>query len=154
MIDEQLVAAGLLHVDDAGQERAGGRDDLPSRLEDDGETRLADDREDGIGVLLRRGHARSVVRHAEAAPEIEVLDAGALAGELARQPDQRARGAGQRIEIGDLRADVRVQPHHLDAANPRAWAHNALMSPSGDAELVGLEPGRDVRMRLRRRRRG
>src|SRR5262249_41249226 len=87
--------------------------------------------------------------HAEAAADVEMLDRRAVGGELAREIDERARGVRQRFHARDLRADVRVQADDLDVgegAGPRAQGTHVA---DRDAELVDLQAGRDVRMRLR-----
>ena len=63
--------------------------------------------------------------------------------------DDRAGGAPQRLEIHDLRADVGVEADDLDAG---AIAHSQAQVArlvDRDAELVGLEAGRNVRMAAR-----
>ena len=62
---------------------------------------------------------------------------------------QRFGGAPERLRLHDLRADVAVQSDDLEpvAAAHRA-AHLAHVA-DGDAELVALQAGRDVRVALR-----
>ncbi len=61
--------------------------------------------------------------------------------------DERLGGAAQRIEVGDLRSDVGVQADDLEARRGATARRQMSRTASiGDAELVGLEPGRDVRM--------
>ncbi len=143
---EQLAARLLLHVDDARQERARGPDDAAAGLEDDGQTRIADDGQDGGGVFLRRRRDRAVVGDAQAPAQVEVLDRQPVGSEIARERDDRGGGAPERLEIHDLRADVRVEADDLEA---RTILHAlAQVAGLGDrhAELVGLEASRDVGM--------
>ena len=53
------------------------------------------------------------------------------------------------LELGDLRADVHVDAAHVDRRQRRGAAVESRRVGEGDAELALLEPGRDVRMRLR-----
>ena len=68
------------------------------------------------------GAARAVVGDAEAAAEIEMLDAMPVAAQLARERDERRRPRAQRLEVRDLRADVRVQADDLEAGAVAACA--------------------------------
>ena len=61
--------------------------------------------------------------------------------------DQRRRRPAQRIEVEDLRSDVAVQTDDLDALRDRGRGAPARATSSiGDAELVGLQACRDVRV--------
>ena len=61
--------------------------------------------------------------------------------------DDRRRGAPERIEVGDLRADVGVEADDLEPVGAREARGRCRATASiGDAELVGLQAGRDVRM--------
>ena len=75
--------------------------------------------------------------------------------ELARERDDRGGGAPERLEVDDLRADVRVQADDLEPGAIASCA-GTMSRRLGDrhAELVGLEAGRDVRDGCGRRCRG
>ena len=146
---EELATWLHLDVDDPCQQRARRPDDAPAGFEDDRQAGAADDRQHGLGVFLRGRRDRAVVRDTEAAAEIEVLDRQAVSDEPVGELDDRAGSAPQRLEIHDLRADVRVEADDLDAG---AIAHSpAQVARFVDrhAELVGLEAGRNVRMAAR-----
>ena len=130
-------------------EHAGLCDEKPSRLENQIEAALADDRQHARGVLRRGRHALAFVRDAEPSADVEVLDGDAGAAQLGGEGHQRLGGAPERLELGDLRADVAVQSDDLHAA-PAAHAQAHLAGVGdGHAELVALQAGRDVRMALR-----
>ena len=73
----------------------------------------------------------------------------AVGGEIRGEIDDGARGAAQRLEIHDLRADVRVEADDLDAGTVAHPPAQIARLGDRDAELVGLETGRDVGMAAR-----
>ena len=95
---EHLAVRPVLDVDDARQQRAGGRDDAAARLEDDRQAGLPDDRQHRGGVLLGGRHLRSVVRHPQAAAEIQMIDDDPVVPQFRRERDDRLprRGAADR----------------------------------------------------------
>ncbi len=136
----------LLQVDDARQERAGGTDQRAARLDDEGEAGVFQDRQNGGRVLTRRRDGGPVVGNAEAAAQVQVIDVDAVAAQLAGQRDRALGGAAQRLERGDLRADVNVQ---ADRRQTRLAGVLAVEGPhlvERHAELVGLQPRGDMRV--------
>ena len=114
--------------------------------ESEGEIERIDAIATARGVLRRRRHALSFIADAEPATDVEVLDGDARVVELGGEGHQRFRSALERLELGDLRADVAVQPDDLHAA-PAAHAQAHLAGVGdGNAELVALQAGRDVRV--------
>ena len=70
-----------------------------------------------------------------------------VVAELARQVHERGGGPAERIEGRDLRPDVDVQADELDAVETLARAAQSSADVADrNAELVALQPGRDVRM--------
>jgi hypothetical protein len=86
-------ACGLMSTT-SREEHAGLGDEKPSRFEDEIEAALADDRQHARGVLRRGRHALSLVRDAEPAADIEVLDGDARVASSAARPAAPRRRAG------------------------------------------------------------
>ena len=112
---EARAVVVLLDVDDARQERAGGADQRAARLDDEGKPVRLQDRQNGAPRTRRRRDRRAVVGNAEAAAEVEVLERDAVAAQLAGERDRTLGGAAQRLERGDLRADVDVKADRREA---------------------------------------
>ena len=69
-----------------------------------------------------------MIRHAEAAADVEMLDLVAVADQRLGQLAHQAEGVAERLEIGDLAADVHVDAGDRDARQrarlgiePRRW---------------------------------
>ena len=145
---EQRPARPLLDVDDARQQRARGRDDAAARLEDDREARVAHDR----AAARRRSRARSApaCRRRRCRGRRRDRDARwRCRRRAARAPGRRAprrRGAAaSRSVICDPTWRAGRRPR-APATRRGACAQISRTSSMRDAELVGLEAGRDVRV--------
>ena len=88
----------------------------------------------------------ALVGDADAAAEVEVLDGDAGRGQVAGERDDGLGGAGQRLERGDLRADVDVDADGRERRPRLHLAEQRRRRLDRHAELVRLEAGRDVRM--------
>jgi len=62
------------------------------------------------------------------------------------QVEQAVQGVEVRLDLGDLRADMAVDADHFDARQRRRLLVGGECLAMGDAELVALQAGRDVRM--------
>ena len=94
-------------------------DDRASRLEDDGHAEPLQLRHDRGRVLRGRDHWPALIRDAESAAEIDVLDAEAVLGQIHRQRHERVSRAPQRLRRRDLRSDVDVHADELQARQAR-----------------------------------
>ncbi len=120
--DEQLAAWLLLDVDDPRQERARRPDDAAARLEDDRQARVADGRQQRprriparVGATgCRRTRCRGRRRDRDARSRTPSSRSSRAS------VDERRRGAAQRLEVRDLRADVLCRP---TISRPGAVAH-------------------------------
>ena len=115
--------------------RPGSRHDLQPEVAQ----RLAHHR----GVFLRRGRhvVAAAIGHAEAAAHVEMLDgvAGARAGP--RQLAHQAEGIAERLQIGDLAADVHVDAGDRDARQlARPWRRARGASSNGTPNLFSALP--------------
>jgi hypothetical protein len=78
-----------------------------------------------------------------------MVDGNAVVAQFFRERHNRRRRTRERVEIGNLRADVDVQPGKLETVaggkSPADVAHGI----GGHTELVRLQPGRDMRVTAR-----
>ena len=96
----------------------------------------------------------AVVRNAEAAAHVEVLQVDAFVSQGVRERDHRLGGAGQGFERGDLRADVDVGADRRQALAAGHLAKQRRRLVDRHAELVRPQAGGDVRDGSWRRCRG
>ena len=144
--DESLRARELFDVDDPGQQHAGRSDQHAAGLDRHLQAAAARGRHQRANVLRRIDDGAAVVRNAEPAAHVEMLQLDALAAQIARQRDHRFGRLAERIERGDLRADVDVRADRQQAAARRHLAKQRRRLVDRHAELVRLQPGGNVRM--------
>ena len=141
----------LLDVEDAGQQRrrtpaTSDRPGSSTRVSGSFSTagRTAAARRRGIG------HAPAVVAHAQPPPRSIVRSGKPSSSELPAEAGQGPRRRGQRLEVGDLRADVALQAHDL-ARPARSRARRRISAARRDvhAELGLAQAGGDVGVRPR-----
>ena len=78
-----------------------------------------------------------------------MIDGEPLLLQFAGERDQRLDGPPQRVEVRDLGSDVAVQANDLETRAPVHLQADFSRVAEGDAELVGLEPGGNMRMAAR-----
>ena len=117
--DDEGLGLAVLHVEHARHQDAGIADDQPAGLEDQRAAELARGALDhrGIGVRIGRRLVVVAVGNAEAAAEIDVGDGVAVGAQRAHEVGQQREGVVERLEFGDLAADV-----HVDAGDLYALA--------------------------------
>ena len=158
--DDEGLGLGALHVEHARHQDAGIADDQPARLEDQRAVERARRPLDHlrIGGRVRRRVVVVAIRNAEAAAEIDVLDGMAVGAQRAHEVGQQREGVVERLQLGDLAADM-----HVDAVDPHARQLRRMgidLAGAADrnAELVlrlagrdlGVGPGVDVRIDAQR----
>ncbi len=158
--DEQRPA-GVLDGEDAVQRHPGRGRDRPPRLDDQARHGQPRDRaargEFGgeaarEGGRIERGLARPV-GDAVAAAQVEFGEGDAVALVYARhQPDHAAHGHQVRLHVGDLGADVAVQPGQFEGALTEHPGDGVLRRAvrEGQAELLVLGSGTDLLVAARR----
>ena len=117
-----------------------GADDAAARLE---EIARPDSRTIGStrgGIFRRRSARAAVVGDAQSAAEIQVIDREPVVAKVAGQRDERPGGAAQRLEVGDLRAHVAVQPDNLEAGAVAHPAADLAASSIAIPNLLFLRP--------------
>ena len=103
----------------------------------------------GRTAAAKLGEARralAVVVDPEAAAEVEGLELEAFGQKLARQGHERPRRLADRPQVEDLRADMALEPHHLDSGLRPRPPQDGGRRRDVDPELVLLESRRDVGM--------
>src|SRR4030095_12207838 len=144
-----LAWLGVEHLGHAG---AGIADQRASRFDDEpalSEAAGIEARQQLFPKRIRGGRRVAVVVDAQTTAEVEMVqrDAGLL-----DRLDQ-VQDAFERFEVGrrfgDLRADMAVYAHPPQPGQGSGVAVDRDGPVVRDAELVALETGRDVRMRLR-----
>ena len=110
----KVLRLAALHEQHARHQDAGIADDQPARLEDQPAVEIARRALDDIriGVRMRRRLVVVAIRNAEPAAEIDVADGVAVGAQRAHELGQQREGIAERIEIGDLAADM-----HVDAGD-------------------------------------
>ena len=106
---------------------------------------LANDRR--IGVGQRRRIVVGAVGNAEPAAEIDMLDRVTVGAQLADQLDQQREGVVERLQLGDLAADMHVDAGDADAGQGCRPGVDVAGALPRDAELVLGLAGRDLAMR-------
>ena len=146
--DDKIPGVALLHIDHLGDQDAGIADDQAARLEDDLETKrghmLANDRR--ISVRQWRRLVVGTVGNAQPAAEVDVLDGVAVGTQLADQVDEQREGVVERLQFGDLAADMGVDAGDADAGQRRGPGVDMAGALPGYAEFVLGLAGRDLAM--------
>ncbi len=114
--DGEGTLGAHLHVDDAGDENAGVTDNHTTGFEIELCTEIANRLFDDarIFVRMRRHVVATLVGHAEAAAEVDVIDGVAIGAQRADQFAHECEGAPEWIEIGNLAADMHVDAGGID----------------------------------------
>src|SRR3954468_18546832 len=113
---------------------------MASGLEDDLEPRFAQDRHDRLRVIRGGGNRVAVIRHAEAAADIEVLDGRPVKGQLAREIGERGRAAGERLHFVVCDPTCACTPTICTFGRPRCCAQSARTSLIAMPNLLVLRP--------------
>jgi len=119
---------------------------IAARLEHQGQRAAGDALAHRGDVVAGQRRGFVLVAHAEAAAEVEVADRDAALGEAVDQRQQAVEGIEERRQAGQLRADVAVHAEHLEVRQAGGACVHRLGVGDGDAELVFLEPGGNVRV--------
>ena len=111
----KFLASPSFTIDHFGDQDAGIADDQPARLEDHLQPEpgdvLPDDRR--IGVGQRRRLVVDAIGNAEPAAEIDMLDRVAVGAQRADQFGKQREGVVERLQLGDLAADMGVDAGDL-----------------------------------------
>ena len=147
--DHEGLFAAILHIDDFGDEDTGIADDQPAGLGDQFAVEVAQLVLDRfrIGVRQRRRAVVVLVGNAETAADIDVIDGMAIGAQRRDQILQQAEGVVEGLQLGDLAADMHVDAGDFNARQSGGMGIDGAGALPGNAELVFLLAGRDLRMR-------
>ena len=114
--DDEGLGLAALHVEHARHQDAGIADDQAAGLEDQRAVEVAGGALDhgGIGRRERRRLVVVAIGNAEPAAEIDMADGVAVGAQHAHEIGEQRERVVERVEIGDLAADM-----HVDAGRPR-----------------------------------
>ena len=146
--DDEILGLAALQIEHARDEDAGIADDQPARLEDqraaEPARRALDDR--GIGVRIGRRLVVLAIGNAEPAAEIDMLDGVAVGTQRADEFGQQREGVVERLQIGDLAADMHVDAGDLMPGSFGRMRIDLARAADRNAELVLGLAGRDLRV--------
>src|SRR6185503_18666841 len=150
---DEIVHGGVDHEEarlavlDAGDEHAGVADDRAARIEDQRVRALAEGGEDPADERRRRLLRLVLVADADAAADVDVLQANAARFEPVHESEEPLGGGDERRGILQERADVAADTDHLEVGKRRGLLVETLGLGMRDAELRMAQPGGNVGMR-------
>ena len=145
----EVLDGGLLGVEHPGHQDPRIPDQHAPRLQHHRGIQVPDHPDQRPGELLRQRRSLVVVGDPQAAADVDVADVRPLL----TQPSDQGRGPRERVheglDLGDLRPDVLVDPHHLQGRQLLGGFVLLQGATDVDPELALLQAGRDVRVSLR-----
>ncbi len=145
---DQREVAGLtrLQILDPGQQHAGIGDDGAARFEQQGQIPARQLLLERFGILGRVRWLLGTIVDSQAATHIQMVDMNAFRRQPIDQPQQLVRRFHKGIQFSELRTDMAIHPDDLDVWHRRRLAIDGGGQLDGDAELVLLEAGGNIRM--------
>ena len=142
----KFFASPRFTIDHARDQDAGIADDQAAGLEDQRAAEVArralDHRR--IGGRIGRRLVVLAIGNAEAAAEIDMLDVMAVGAQRAHEVGEQREGVVERLQIGDLAADVHVDAGDAHALQLAGMRIDVARAADRDAELVLRLAGRDL----------
>ena len=135
-----------LEVQHPGQENAGGADDGAAGLAEYVDVQVGQRRRHRVDVVVERRGRIVPLGNAEPAADVDVAESDVRRPELPRQVGQRLSGQHQWREIEQLRADVAADAVEGYVLHTGGLEGQRAGPRHGDAELVLVHAGGDVRM--------
>src|SRR6186997_2672496 len=141
----------MLHEQHPRHQYSGVADEQAARLENEPAIEIARRALDYLGIVvgMRRRLIVVAVRDSEAATEIDMRNGVTVGTQHAHELGEQSEGAVERIEVGNLAADVHIDAGDLEALELRSAGIDFARAADRDAELVFGLSGRDLVMRLR-----
>ena len=147
----KVLALAALHIEHARDQDAGIADDEAARLENQpaAETarRALDD--GGIGVGIGRRLIVLAIGNAEPAAEIDMADGVTVGAQHAHEIGQQRERVAERIELGDLAADMHVDADDAHALELGGAGIDVAGAADRNAEFVLRLAGGDLGVGLR-----
>ena len=147
----KVLASPLFTIKHAGDEDAGIADDQAAGLEDQPAIKIARRALDHGRIRVRVGRRLVVlaVGNAEPAAEIDVADDVAVGAQHAHEIRQQRERIAERIELGDLAADMHVDAGDAHAVELGGAGINVARTADRNAEFVFGFSGGDLGVGLR-----
>ena len=142
--DDEGLGLAALHVEHARDQDAGIADDQPARLENKPAIEIARRAlDDGrIGIRIGRRLVVLAIGNAEPAAEIDVADLVTVGAQHAHEIGEQRERVAERIELGDLAADMHVDAGDAHALKLGGARINVARAADRNAEFVlGLAGG-------------
>ena len=149
--DDEVLGLAALQVEHARHQDAGIADQEPPRLEDQRAAEIAGRvlHHRRIGLGPRRRIVVLAIGNAETAAKIDVRDDVAVGAQGAHELGQQREGVVERLQLGDLAADMHVDAGDLHARQLRRTGVDVARAADRNAELVLGLAGRDLGVGLR-----
>jgi hypothetical protein len=138
---EGFSVGPILDVDDGREEHAGWRDDVAAWFEDERQAGFSNHRKERRRVVLRGRDLASVVRHAKAAADVEMIDRNPVVFQLFRQRHDSRGGTLQRVDIGNLRTHMGMQPGEFEPFAAGKATADVAYGVGRHTKLVGFQSG-------------
>ena len=136
--DQEIAPLARFHIDHLGHQLARVARDQAARLDLKLTAEVAKGLLDHLPVFHRQGRCGvgPLVRNAKAAAQVQAADVVALSAQGFRKLGHLLIGQPERLQVGQLRADVDVDPHHLQPRQRGGTGIDFLSAGDRDAELV------------------
>ena len=140
----------MLHEQHARHQDTGIANQQTAGLEDQPAIEIARRALDHFGISLRprRRFVVVAIGNAEAAPEIDVRNRMTVAAQRAHELGEQRESIAERIQVGDLAADMHVDTGDLETRQPGGAGIHFARAADRNAELVFGLAGGDLVMRL------
>ena len=148
--DQEIAPLALFHIDDGRNKDARIPRNQAAGLDLDLDAQIAHDIADQRAIFggQRWGDVGAFIGNSKAPAQIETADIMPLAAQQKRQIAHFFIGLAERVQIGQLAADMHVDAHHLDARKGCGQGIDGRGLGDGDAELVFGFAGGDLFMGL------
>src|SRR5258708_12666962 len=100
--------------------------------------------------ILLELHALLSIANSEPTAGINVIDSVSIGAQLANKFSDSSRRLRERSNISDLRPDMNADSCHLQIPHPRGLRVKSARTYDGHSELVFVQAGRNIRMRVSR----
>ncbi len=144
--DGEVLRWTRLQVLDAGQQQAGVAHQAAPGFEQNAQFSSGQAGEQRLQVVGNRGFAFVAIANAEPAAQIDMLQRNAVGCQLVDEQQDFVERFGKRCGIEQLRADMAVDAVHGNVGQAVGLTIKLARLGVGNAKLVLLQAGRDIRM--------
>src|SRR5262249_5632626 len=146
--DNEVLYLAALHEQHARNQNTGIADQETARLKNQSAVETASGSLDhlGVGLRVRRRLVVVAVRNAQTTAKIHVQNCVAVGAENAHELGKQRKRIAERIEFGDLTADVHVDSRNLEALELCGTGIKLTCTADRNTKLVLRPPGSDLVM--------